>query len=113
MNAWLAASKPARFGPKRMSLERQVRIIAGAMSAVGGALALVVSPWFAALPLLVGSGLMFAGITDTCGMAMVLSKLPYNCAVSCDVPAMVRALKQGSDPVPFTRTRLTTQSCSR
>ena len=113
MNAWLAANKSARFGPKRMSLERQVRIIAGSLSAVGGALALAVSPWFAALPLLVGSGLVFAGVTDTCGMAMVLSKLPYNCATSCDVPAMVQALKRGDEPVPLTRARLTTQSCAR
>lgn len=113
VNAWLAASKPARFGPKRMSLERQVRIVAGSLSAIGGMLALAVNPWFAALPLLVGSGLVFAGVTDTCGMAMVLSKLPYNRAASCDVPAMVQALKQGAEPVPFTRTRLTTPSCSR
>lgn len=113
MNAWLAATKAARFGPKRMSLERQVRIIAGSMSAIGGALALAVNPWFAALPLMVGSGLVFAGVTDTCGMAMVLSKLPYNCAASCDVTAMVQALKRGAEPVSVTRTRLTTQSCSR
>ena len=26
----------------------------------------------------VGAGLMFAGITDTCGMAMVLAKMPWN-----------------------------------
>jgi rhodanese-related sulfurtransferase len=113
MNAWLAAQKPARLGPKRISLERQVRIIAGSLSAVGGALALAVNPWFAALPLLVGSGLVFAGVTDTCGMAMLLSKLPYNRAASCDVPAMVQALKQGAEPVPVTRTRLTAQNCSR
>ena len=113
MNAWLAAHKPARLGPKRISLERQVRIIAGSLSAIGGALALAVNPWFAALPLLVGSGLVFAGVTDTCGMAMVLSKLPYNCAASCDVPAMVQALRRGADPVPVTRTRLASQTCSR
>lgn len=113
MNGWLAAKKPARLGPKRISLERQVRIIAGSLSAVGGALALAANPWFAALPLMVGSGLVFAGVTDTCGMAMVLSKLPYNCAASCDVPAMVQALKRGDEPVPLTRGRLTTESCAR
>ena len=113
MNAWLAAQKPARFGPKRMSLERQVRIIAGALSAVGGALALAVNPLFGALPLLVGSGLVFAGVTDTCGMAMVLSKLPYNQTASCNVPAMVQALKQGAAPVPLSRSRVVAESCSR
>lgn len=111
MNGWLAAKKPARFDPKRISLERQVRIIARSFSATGRALA--VNPWFAGLPLLVGSGLVFAGVTDTCGMAMVLSRLPFNCAASCDVPAMVQALRQGAERVPVTRGRLTTQSCSR
>jgi len=114
MNAWLAAHKPARIGPKRMSLERQVRIAAGALAAVGGALALLLHPWFAVLPLLVGSGLVFAGVTDTCGMAMLLARLPYNSAVSCDVPAMVQALKAGGDPVPVTRSRtVATRSCAR
>lgn len=113
MNAWIAAGKPARFGPKRISLERQVRIAAGALSAIGGALALAVNPWFAVVPLFVGSGLIFAGLTDSCGMAMVLSKLPYNFAASCDVSAMVRALTQGAEPLPVTRTRKTSQNCSR
>ena len=98
MNAWIAGNKPARVGPKRVSLERQVRIIAGSLSAMGGALALFANEWFAILPMFVGSGLAFAGITDTCGMAMVLAKLPYNRTASCDVPAMVQALKRGAKP---------------
>lgn len=113
MNAWLAANKPARFGPKRMSLERQVRIVAGALAATGGALALLVNPLFALLPLIVGSGLVFAGVSDTCAMAMVLAKLPHNAVASCDVPAMVEALKRGAEPVPAGRSQLSTQNCSR
>jgi len=113
MNAWLAANKPARFGRKRMSLERQVRITAGALGAVGAALALMVNPWFAIVPMFVGSGLVFAGVTDTCGMAMVLSRLPYNAVASCDVPAMIQALKHGAEPVPVGRgIRLSTKSCT-
>ena len=113
MNAWLSASKPARFGLKRMSLERQVRIVAGSLAATGGLLALTLNPWFALLPLFVGSGLVFAGVTDTCGMALLLSRLPYNATVSCDVPAMVQALKTGSAPVALTRGRAVSQSCGR
>lgn len=113
MNAWLAAAKPARLGPKRMSLERQVRIVAGAIAAAGGALALAVSPWFALLPLFVGSGLVFAGITDTCAMASLLTRLPYNAAVTCDVPGMLQALKRGTEPVPLRRTtRGSAQRCA-
>ncbi|MEO6258794.1 MAG: rhodanese-like domain-containing protein [Thermoanaerobaculia bacterium] len=114
MNAWLAASKPARFGPRRMSLERQVRIVAGGVSAIGGLFALLVNPWFAIVPLFVGSGLVFAGVTDTCAMAMVLSRLPHNAVASCDVPAMVQALRNGAQPVPVGRkTTLPAQNCSR
>lgn len=114
MNAWVAAAKPARFGPRRLSLERQVRVVAGAIVAVGGALALAVSPWFALVPLLVGGGLVFAGITDTCAMASLLAKLPYNATVTCDIPAMVHALTRGAEPVPLRRvTRLGVQSCAR
>jgi rhodanese-related sulfurtransferase len=99
VNGWVAAGKPVRRGAARVSLERQVRVTAGALAATGALLALLVNPLFALLPALVGSGLVFAGVTDTCGMAMGLSRLPYNRPATCDVDAMVRALKQGAPPV--------------
>jgi hypothetical protein len=43
------------------------------------------------LPALVGGGLVFSGITDTCGMALLLARLPYNRSAACDVQAMVQA----------------------
>lgn len=95
MNAWATAGHPVLHGRKRLSLERQVRIAAGALAAAGGALALGVNPLFALIPTFVGSGLLFAGVTDTCGMAMLLAKLPYNRPATCDVGAMVRALARG------------------
>jgi rhodanese-related sulfurtransferase len=107
MNGWLAAGEAVNRGRDRLSLERQVRIAAGAMAAVGGVLAMLVNPLFAAVPAFVGSGLMFAGVTNTCGMAMVLSRLPYNRAANCDVPAMVEALKKGAKPVGIGRATLT------
>ena len=98
MTAWVGAGQPVRRGAPRMSLERQVRIAAGALAATGGFLALFVNPLFAALPAFVGSGLVFAGVTDTCAMGMLIAKLPYNRPASCDVPAMVRALTAGTAP---------------
>jgi rhodanese-related sulfurtransferase len=98
MNAWTAAGQPVRRGAPRMSLERQVRIAAGSLAAAGGLLALFVNPLFAALPAFIGSGLVFAGITDTCMLGMLLARLPYNRPASCDVPAMVRALATGTVP---------------
>ena len=93
VSGWVAAGLPVRRGAEGISLERQVRIVAGTIVGLGALSALLVSPLFAVLPLLVGSGLAYAGVTDSCGMAMVLSRLPYNRAASCDVDAMVRALK--------------------
>lgn len=98
MTAWVGAGQPVRRGAPRMSLERQVRIAAGALAATGGFLALFVNPLFAALPAFVGSGLVFAGVTDTCAMGMLIARLPYNRPASCDVPAMVRALTAGTAP---------------
>ena len=97
VSAWTAAGQPVRRGVPRLSLERQVRIAAGALAATGGFLALIVNPLFAALPALVGSGLVFAGVTDTCAMGMLLARLPHNRPATCDVPAMVRALTTGGD----------------
>lgn len=114
MNAWLAAGKNARLGPRRVSLERQVRIVAGAISALGALLALTIDPWFALVPLFIGSGLLFAGVSDTCAMAMLLARLPYNATVTCDVPAMVHALRHGAEPVPLRRaTRPSSRACAR
>jgi glyoxylase-like metal-dependent hydrolase (beta-lactamase superfamily II)/rhodanese-related sulfurtransferase len=76
--AWQEAGHPVVIGKAHMSLERQVRILAGAMACAGGALAVTLSPWFGLLPAFVGAGLVYAGVTDRCGMAMVLAKLPYN-----------------------------------
>lgn len=98
MGAWMSAGMPVRRGRPRMSLERQVRIGAGTLAATGGLLALLVNPLFAAVPAFVGSGLVFAGVTDTCAMGMLLARLPYNRPASCDVPAMVRALTTGAAP---------------
>lgn len=101
MNAWVAAGLPVGGGKRRLSLERQVRIVAGALAATGGILGFTVNPAFALIPVAVGSGLVFAGVTDKCGMALILSRLPYNRA-SCDVPAMVRALATGRAPSAVT-----------
>jgi rhodanese-related sulfurtransferase len=76
--AWEQAGLPVVRGQKAMSLERQVRIAAGALVLVGAVLALLVDPWFLALSAFIGAGLVFAGITDTCGMALLLARMPWN-----------------------------------
>ena len=76
--AWVEAGLPVVRGKKAISLERQVRIVAGSISFIGAILALFVSVYFAVIPAFIGAGLTFAGITDTCGMGMILAKMPWN-----------------------------------
>jgi rhodanese-related sulfurtransferase len=100
MQGWMAAGLPVVRGPKRLSLERQVRIAAGSLAAAGALLALTITPLFALVPLFVGGGLVFAGVTDRCGMALLLGRLPYNRGGRCDVPGMVATLAAGQGPRP-------------
>lgn len=78
VNAWLESDLPVTQGKNVMSLERQVRIAAGFLVALGSALALSVSPAWIILPAFVGCGLAFAGLTDTCGMGMLIARMPWN-----------------------------------
>lgn len=75
--AWDQAGLPVVRGAKMMSLERQVRIAAGSLVVLGVALSFV-HPAFIGLSAFVGAGLVFAGITDTCGMGMLIAKMPWN-----------------------------------
>jgi rhodanese-related sulfurtransferase len=76
--AWEQAGLPVVRGKKTISLERQVRIAAGSLVLLGTALGAFVHPAFLVLSAFVGAGLVFAGITDTCGMGMVLARMPWN-----------------------------------
>ncbi|MFD2255596.1 rhodanese-like domain-containing protein [Luteolibacter algae] len=78
IDAWAAAGLPLNHGKSTMSLERQVRIAAGSLVVFGSLLGLLVHPYWLGIPLFVGSGLAFAGLTDTCGMGMMLAKMPWN-----------------------------------
>ncbi len=72
---------PLSQGEKAISLERQVRITAGTLVLVGVVLGWLVHPYFFGLSAFIGAGLVFAGVTDTCGMGMLLARMPWN---QCD-----------------------------
>ena len=61
-----------------LELMRQVQITAGSMVVLGVLLGTLVSPWFHALSAFVGAGLVFAGVTGTCGLARLLRLMPWN-----------------------------------
>lgn len=78
MMAWQAAGLPVVEGGKVMSLERQVRVAAGLLVVTGVVLGTWVHPALYGLSALVGAGLIFAGVTDWCGMGLLLAKAPWN-----------------------------------
>ncbi len=97
-----AAGLPVVRGKKAISLERQVRIAAGTLVVIGSALGFWVHLYWIGLAAFIGAGLMFAGITDTCGMAMILARMPWNqvsdqsgsSGTACCVGAVVPAAKR-------------------
>ncbi len=82
--AWDTAGLPVIRGQKAISLERQVRIAAGSLVLTGAVLSHWVHPWWIGLSGFVGAGLIFAGITDTCGMGLLLARMPWNNVASCE-----------------------------
>lgn len=79
LQGWRKAGLPVQVNRKApISLQRQVQITAGSLVVLGAALGALVSPWFYLLSGFVGAGLVFAGVSGTCGMATLLSRLPYN-----------------------------------
>lgn len=82
LEAWRAARLVTTVDRRQpIELQRQVQIGAGALALIGTLLGLAVSPWFLAVSLLVGGGLLVAGLTGFCGMARLLERAPWNRAV--------------------------------
>ena len=79
IDAWRAAGFPVRTDAKApLELMRQVQIAAGLMVLAGVILSLTVAQGFVALAGFVGAGLVFAGVTGSCGMARLLTQMPWN-----------------------------------
>lgn len=75
--AWEANGNPVVRDVIRWDLERQVRLVAGSLVALS-ILTSVVIPGARFVAGFVGAGLVFAAVTNTCAMAHVLARLPYN-----------------------------------
>lgn len=79
MNAWSAAGFSVHRGAsKTWSLDRQVRFAAGSLVLAGTLLGFFWNAGFLILSGFVGAGLVFAALTDTCGMGMLLARMPWN-----------------------------------
>ena len=80
---WKAAGLPTALdASKPIELQRQVQIAAGSLVLLSLILAVTVSVWFAVLAGFVGAGLVFAGASGWCGMARLLSAMPWNRAAT-------------------------------
>ena len=79
LDAWKKAGLPVVTDRRQpLELQRQVQIGAGGTAFLGTLLGLIVSPWFLLVPLLVGAGLLTAGVTGFCGLASLLAHMPWN-----------------------------------
>ena len=92
IEGWERAGLPLDRGRGTWSVERQVRAIAGGLVVTGVLGSVVVHRKLVWLAGFVGGGLLFAGLTDFCGMARLLMLLPYNRANRADVAGEVSRL---------------------
>ena len=77
--AWEQAGLPTEGDPSApIEIMRQVQIGAGGLVLLGAILGWTVAPAWHCLSAFVGAGLVFAGATGFCGMALVLMKMPWN-----------------------------------
>jgi rhodanese-related sulfurtransferase len=76
---WKSQGKPV-VGEVSSSLPimRQVQLTVGILILLSTVLGLTVNHWFFAATLFFGGGLTFAGVTGFCGLALILSKMPWN-----------------------------------
>ncbi len=93
--AWIAQGLPVvRSTSAGWSLERQVRLIAGLMVLIGTVLAAYGVSFGLYLAMFVGVGLTFAGLTNICGMALLLARLPWNrpsAGTTCEAVTAVKS----------------------
>jgi rhodanese-related sulfurtransferase len=76
---WESAGLPLERSTRRhLPLMRQVQLVIGVLALTGSILALTVNKNFAIIPAFLGAGLTMAGSTGWCGLAILLSKMPWN-----------------------------------
>jgi len=78
-SGWVSSGRElVRSVPSRWALERQVRLVAGLLIILAVVLSFTLSRDWIFLAAFVGCGLSFAGLTNICGMGILLAKMPWN-----------------------------------
>jgi len=97
ITSWIqAGGETVTPSPGKWAMDRQVRLVAGTL-VVGSILAAVVAPRARFLAGAVGAGLAYSAVSNTCAMATVLGRLPYNRGTTCDVAATVAEVMATTD----------------
>ncbi|CAL9615225.1 Inner membrane protein YgaP [Streptomyces sp. enrichment culture] len=95
--AWAADGhelhRPQGTSRATWGMERQVRLTAGVIVLLGLLLGLIVHPAFQLLSAGIAGGLVFSALTNTCGMAAMLAKLPHNRPRVADLDNTLTALR--------------------
>lgn len=85
LEAWRKAGLPVEEDRTQpLELMRQVQIAAGSLVLLGAILGMTLAPAWFALSAFVGAGLIMAGTTGWCGMAQLLSAMPWNRRAAAD-----------------------------
>lgn len=74
-------------------MERQVRLTAGVIVLLGLLLGLAAHPAFQLISAGIAGGLVFSALTNTCGMAAMLAKLPHNRPRAAELHKTLAALR--------------------
>lgn len=94
MAAWQQAGGDVVHGStERWAMDRQVRLVAGSLALIGVLASLVIprAKWLSGA---IGAGLTFSAVTNTCAMASMLGKLPYNRTDNCDITGVLADLNR-------------------
>ncbi|MCL4119287.1 UNVERIFIED_CONTAM: hypothetical protein GTU68_022545 [Idotea baltica] len=78
INAWKKEGFMINSNSSKLSIFRQVQIIAGFFIFIGTISGLLINSLFLIIPIFFGLGLFFAGTTGWCGMGILLQKMPWN-----------------------------------
>lgn len=90
--SWESAGGDVVHGENsRWAMDRQVRLVTGsiALAAIAASTAFPAAKWIAGG---VAAGLTYSAVSNTCAMAAVLSKLPYNRTDNCDIAGVLADL---------------------
>jgi rhodanese-related sulfurtransferase len=90
--AWETAGAAVNRGPERWDMERQVRLVAGSIVLTTGLVGIVV-PGAHLIGTVIGAGLTYAAVSNSCAMGVLLSKLPYNRGPRPDIRTVIAQLR--------------------